>query len=44
MDLNSVSDLMGHASPETTKRYDRRGEVAKRKAAATVELPMRLRE
>jgi site-specific recombinase XerD len=40
-DLHSVCDLMGHASPETTKRYDRRGERAKRQAAATLSLPLR---
>jgi integrase len=31
-DLNVVADLMGHASIETTRIYDRRGEAAKRKA------------
>lgn len=34
-DLNMVADLMGHASIETTRIYDRRGEAGKRK---TVEL------
>jgi site-specific recombinase XerD len=31
-DLNVVADLMGHASIETTRIYDKRGEAAKQKA------------
>jgi site-specific recombinase XerD len=40
-DINSACDLMGYASPATTKRYDRRGERAKRQAAATLSIPIR---
>lgn len=35
-DLAVVRDLAGHCSTDTTARYDRRGEEAKRKAAATL--------
>ena len=31
--------LAGHASPETTARYDRRGDDAKRVAASMVAVP-----
>lgn len=42
-DLAATQRLVGHASPVTTGKYDRRGEMAKRKAAALVHLPYRPR-
>ena len=38
-DIAVVSALLGHSSLETTKRYDRRGDPAQRKATALLTLP-----
>jgi len=38
-DVFTVQKLMGHASPETTLRYDKRGEEAKRAAVALLHVP-----
>ena len=40
VDLVTVQKLMGHASPVTTSRYDRRDEQTKMDAATKIHFPM----
>lgn len=43
VDLATVANMAGHESLETTRRYDRRGEQAKRKAARSLHVPYQKR-
>lgn len=43
-DVVTVSMLLGHSNIQTTARYDRRPEEAKRKAAGLIHVPYRGRE
>jgi integrase len=40
-DIVTVQKLAGHASPELTSRYDRRGEETKRQAVQSISVPRR---
>jgi integrase len=44
IDLVTVQKLAGHASPETTAKYDRRGEEAKQRAVQRLVIPTQRRE
>lgn len=43
-DMVTVQHLVGHSKPETTARYDRRGDATKRKAVGLLHVPYRSKE
>jgi integrase/recombinase XerD len=43
IDLVTVQRILGHSSPSTTSRYDRRGEEARKAAASSLHVPYRRR-